>query len=200
MRPRNFENEADIFLTNSEDVIPDPSYAFSAFKEEFPEFFPSASGDEGSPDLKSRMERMTEYAERSAQFSKHLHLHSLLTAAFNERNLRDVCELEALMVSGRDIWDESVEPQDVLASVSGLLGKVTLSDEDKTQAEVIAELFKLHVDTKQLVEDLQAATEQPEEWVRELPTFPGAGGAVGDAAGEGGGAGSSAKKRPRAEA
>ena len=111
--------------------------AFSAFKEEFPEFFPSASGDEASPDLKSRMERMTEYAERSAQFSKHLHLHSLLTAAFNDRNLRDVCELEALMVSGRDIWDESVEPQDVLASVSGLLGKVTLSDEDKMRLLLI---------------------------------------------------------------
>jgi len=111
--------------------------AFNDFKEEFSEFFPSAGGAETAPDLKARMERMTEYAEKNAQFSKHLHLHKLLTAAFNDRHMREVCELEMLMTSGRDIWDESVEAQDVLASVSGLLGNVNLGDEDKMRLLLI---------------------------------------------------------------
>lgn len=111
--------------------------AFNDFKEEFSEFFPSASGAEANPDLKARMERMTEYAEKNAQFSKHLHLHKLLTSAFNDRHMREMCELEMLMTSGRDVWDESVEPQDVLASVSGLLGNVNLGDEDKMRLLLI---------------------------------------------------------------
>jgi hypothetical protein len=45
--------------------------------------------------------------------------------------MREMCELEMLMTSGRDVWDESVDPQDVLASVSGLLGNVNLGDQDK---------------------------------------------------------------------
>jgi syntaxin-binding protein 1 len=49
--------------------------AFSDFKDDFPEFFP---GDGASPDLKARMQRMTEYAEKNAQFSKHLHLDKCL--------------------------------------------------------------------------------------------------------------------------
>lgn len=102
--------------------------AFSDFKYDFPEFFPSEGA---TPDLKARMARMTEFAAKNAQFSKHLHLHKLLTSAFNDRHMREMCELEMLMTSGRDIWDETVDPQDVLASVSGLLGNVNLGDQDK---------------------------------------------------------------------
>lgn len=68
-----------------------------------------------------------------------------------------------------------------------------MSEEDRAQVDLITQLFRDYVDAKQLVEDLRAASERPEEWVRELPTFPGTGN-PNEAAGGG------AKKRARAVA
>ena len=39
---------------------------------------------------------------------------------------------------------------------------------------LVTSLFREHVDTKQLVADLRAASERPNEWVRVLPEYPGA--------------------------
>ena len=59
-----------------------------------------------------------------------------------------------------------------------------LTPEDEAQIAKIRELFKAHVDAKGLLDDVAWATERPDRWVRQLPTFPGTdstGGASGDA-------------------
>ena len=61
-----------------------------------------------------------------------------------------------------------------------------LSKEDEAVIAAVTELFKEHVDAKQLVADLEKATEAPEGWVQELPCYPGSGSANGS-------------KRPREE-
>ena len=76
-----------------------------------------------------------------------------------------------------------------------------LTADDKAQVELITQLFRQHINMKQLVDDLRQATEEPEEWVRVLPAFPGTESVdvVGRKAGSEAAADSSPKKRSRAK-
>jgi len=47
-----------------------------------------------------------------------------------------------------------------------------LTEEDREAIELVRGLFREHVQTKQLVEDLKAASARPSGWVRQLPMFP----------------------------
>ena len=119
------------------DFLVDINQAWSKFQYDFAEFFPGKDGNAGSVDLRTRLERMSEFTEKHTQFSKHIHLQGKLTRALEERALQDICQLEMLMVNGRDVWDSVVDTSGLMSSLSNLLREAALCNEDKMRLLII---------------------------------------------------------------
>jgi hypothetical protein len=114
------------------DFLNEINQSWTKFQLDFSEFFPGTGADKAnSANLKSRLERMADFSEKHAQFSKHIDLQAQLTQALEERALQRVCELEMLMLFGRDVWDKTVTSSEVLSGISNLLREASLQDEDK---------------------------------------------------------------------
>lgn len=119
------------------DFLNEINRSWSEFQLEFSEFFPGSSDRANPSNIKARLERMTEFSEKHAQFSKHIDLQSKLTQALEERALQRVCEMEMLMIFGRDVWDKAVAPSEILSGISNLLREAALRDEDKMRLLLI---------------------------------------------------------------
>jgi hypothetical protein len=47
-----------------------------------------------------------------------------------------------------------------------------MTEQDRAAVSALSALFREHVDVKQLLSDLEAATARPSEWAAELPQYP----------------------------